>query len=156
MAKEWRQAGEVQAIAERLIEILKPELAGFEIRSVFCSENPKKDGRECAALARKVVGLNAYLADGPDGFFVIEVGRPAWDELDADGRIALVLHELCHFGVSDSGGLEILPHDVEEFTAVVKVFGAWRPELHVFADALRQGDESPGTRDEIKRRILGG
>ena len=44
MPKEFTSAPEIEAIAEKLIEILKPELEGFEIRFVLSSENPKKDG----------------------------------------------------------------------------------------------------------------
>ena len=62
MPKEYTSAPEIERIAEKLIEIFKPELEAFEIRYVFNSENPRKDGREVTALARKVTGLNAYLA----------------------------------------------------------------------------------------------
>jgi predicted metallopeptidase len=99
MAKEYSSAPEVREIAERLIEILKPELEGFEIRYVFCSETIKHSGREAMALARKITGLNAYLAGHSEGFFLIEVSRPLWDALSVDQRIALVHHELCHFGI---------------------------------------------------------
>lgn len=154
MAKEWTSAPEVREIGERLMEILKPELEGFEIRYVFCSENPKKDGREAAALARKIGGLNAYLAGHPDGFFLIEVGRPAWDELAAEQRVALVHHELCHFGVSDDGGLAILPHDIEEFHEIARVHGSWHDGLATFGHALQHGNES--SREEIRQKILNG
>lgn len=156
MAKEYTPAPEVRDIAEKLIEILKPELEAFEIRYIFCSENPKSSGRECIGLARKVVGLNAFLAGHQEGFFVMEIGLPAWERLAPEQRLAVVHHELCHFGISDEGNLAIVPHDVEEFTAVAEVFGSWDARLHVFADALRRGNEDSGAREDIKRRILSG
>lgn len=156
MAKEYSSAPEVARIAEKLIEILKPELEGFEIRYIFCSENPKKDGRECIGLARKVTGLNAYLAGHPEGFFLLETGKPAYDALSIDQRLAYVHHELCHFGISDEGNLSILPHDIEEHTETARIFGSWHPQLCIFADALRQGNEDAGGREEIKRKILNG
>lgn len=154
MAKEFAPAPEVRQIAEKLIEILKPELEGFEIRYVFASENPKKDGHEVAALARKVVGLNAYLAGHAEGFFLIETGRPAWDQLNADQRIALIHHELCHFGITDDGNLAIIPHDIEEFNEIARIHGAWHDGLVTFGHSLQHADET--SREEIKQRILNG
>ena len=109
MPKEFTSAPEIEAIAEKLIEILKPELEGFEIRYVFNSENPKLGGEEKTALARKIIGLNAYLAGEPEGFFVLEFGRPAFEELTEAQLIAVTHHELCHFGISDEGKLCIIP-----------------------------------------------
>lgn len=154
MAKEYSPAPEVRDIAERLIEILKPELEGFEIRYVMSSEDPKKDGRDVLALARKVVGLNAYLAGHSEGFFVIEVG-PKFETLTENQKIAVVHHELNHFGISDEGGLTLIPHDIEEFSSTVEIFGEYHSGLTIFGAALRKG-ESSGTREEIKRRILDG
>lgn len=153
--KEYSPAPEIEIIAEKLIEIFKPELEGFEIRYIFASENPKKDGRECIGLARKVIGLNAYLAGWPEGFFLIETGLPAFSELDEKSQIAYILHELSHFGISETGDLSILPHDVEAFNLEVEVFGAYRDDLTLFYHALERGESDTSTRDEILDRILG-
>ena len=154
MPKEFTDAPEIKRIAEKLIEIFLPELEAFEIRYVFGSENPKKDGREVTALARKVGGLNAYLADCPEGFFVMEFGKPAFDALDEATLIAVVHHELCHFGISDDGNLAIIPHDIEEFSEIVKIHGSYHDGLVIFGDALAKGDNDQTTRDEIIARIL--
>lgn len=154
MAKEFSHAPEVQEIAEKLIEILKPELEGFEIKYVFNSENPKKDGEEKAGLARKVVGLNAFIAGHPEGFFCLETGRPAWDLMDAQARIRYTHHELCHFGVADSGNLMIVPHDIEEFCEIAEVHGAADDRMILFYHALQKGEADSTSRDEIIGRIL--
>lgn len=154
MAKEYTSAPEIQRIAERLIEIFKPELEAFEIRYIFCNENPKKDGREVSALARKVTGLNAYLAGHAEGFFVIEFGRPAYDSMTEHQLLAVVHHELCHFGISEEGNLAIIPHPIEEFPEVVKVHGSYHEGLIVFGHALQNGDSDSSTRDEIVEKIL--
>ena len=154
MPKEYSPAPEIERIAERLIEMFKPELEGFEIRYVFSSENPKKDGREVTAQARKIVGLTAYLSGCAEGFFVLEFGRPAFDELPEAHLIAVVHHELQHFGISDDGNLAILPHDVEEFSETVKIFGAYDFNLMVFHESLNIGSESTDSRREIIKRIL--
>ena len=154
MPKEYTSAPEIKAIADSLIEIFKPELEGFEIRYIFGSENPKKDGREAAALARKITGLNAYLAGCPEGFFLIEFGRPAFDELFETQLIAVVHHELSHCGVNDSGNLTLYPHDVQEFSSTVEIFGAYDTSLEIFQKALEKGSESTDSRREIIKRIL--
>ncbi len=154
MPKEYSHAPEIQSIAEKLIEIFKPELEGFEIRYIFNAENPKKDGRECAALARKITGLNAYLSGTAEGFFVLEFGKPAFDNLTETQVIAITHHELQHFGISDDGNLMIIGHDVEEFAATVKIFGAYDTNLQIFNEYLNIGEQSTDSRKEIIKRIL--
>ena len=155
MPKEFTSAPEIEAIAEKLIEMFKPELEGFEIRYVFNSENPKLGGEEKTALARKIVGLNAYLAGEPEGFFVLEFGRPAFEELTEAQLIAVTHHELCHFGISDEGNLAILGHDIEEFSEVVKIHGAYDLNLMIFSESLEKGNSDKTTRKELIAEILG-
>jgi len=154
MAKEFTSAPEIERIATRLIEILKPELEGFEIRYVMCSENPKKDGREVIGLARKVSGFYAYLAGSAEDFFVIETGEPAYEGLSPNQKIAYVHHELAHFGISETGNLAILPHDIEEFHEVAEVHGAYFDRLQIFADAVEKGNSDNSGRAELIRTIL--
>lgn len=155
MAKEFSPAPEVQQIAERLIEILKPELEGFEIRYVMCSENPKKDGQEKTGLARKVTGFYAYLAGSPEGFFVLETGKPAYDALDEKGKIRYIHHELCHFGINEIGNLSLIPHDIEEFNEIAEIHGASDDRMILFYHALQKGESDTSTRDELINTILG-
>jgi hypothetical protein len=156
MSKEFSPAPEVQEIAEKIIEIFKPELELWEIPIlyVFCTENPKKDGREVIGLARKVTGFYAYLAGYPDGLFVLETGLPAYLELTANQKIAYVHHELCHFGMSELGGLTIIPHDIDEFNEVAETHGAYFDRLQVFADAVEKGNSDTSARAELIKQIL--
>lgn len=154
MPKEFTRAPEIERIAEKLIEILKPEIEGFSIRYIFNSENPKKDGREVIGLARKVVGLNAYLAGEPEGFFVLETGTPAYEELTTSQKIAYVHHELCHFGIDEIGNLTLYPHDIEEFNEVAAVHGAYFDRLQIFSDAVEKGNSDKITRQELIDEIL--
>jgi predicted metallopeptidase len=154
MAKEFSPDYEVQQIAEKLIEILKPELEGFEIRYVRCSENPKKDGRKCIGLARKVSGFYAFLAGSTGDFFVIETGEPAYEALSTNQKIAYVHHELCHFGITELGHLAILPHDIEEFNEIAEVHGAYFDRLQIFADAVEKGNSDNSGRAELIKQIL--
>ncbi len=156
MAKEFEPAPEVQEIAEKLIEIFKPELEDWDIpiKYIFCSENPKKDGRECIGLARKVTGFHAYLAGYPDGLFVLETGLPAYRSLTPNQKIAYVHHELCHFGIGEMGNMAIIPHDIEEFNEVAEVHGAYFERLQIFADAVEKGNSDTSARAEMIKRIL--
>lgn len=72
--------------------------------------------------------------------FVLEFNWTVWQDLTAEQRIALVDHELSHLGRGDEEQWILLHHDVEEFTGVVKRWGAWQPELLQFAQAIRQLD----------------
>ena len=155
MPKEFAHAPEIERIAEKLIEILKPELEAFEIRYIFASENPRERGREVTALARKVTGLNAYLAGNSEGFFVLEFGRPAYDELEPAQVVAVVHHELMHFGISDEGQLWIVPHDVEEFNEIAATHGSYHDGLIRFGQSLTKGDSDKTSRQELIREILG-
>lgn len=154
MPKEFSSAPEIERIAEKLIEIFKPELEGFEIRYVMCSENPKKDGREVIGLARKVTGFYAFLSGSPEDFFVIETGEPAYRELTANQQIAYVHHELCHFGITELGALALLPHEIEEHNEVAEVHGAYCDRLQIFADAVEKGNSDSSGRAELIKTIL--
>lgn len=156
MPKKYTSAPEIKQIAAHLIEIFKPELEAFEIRYIWASENPRKDGRECVGLARKITGLNAHLAGWDEGFFVLETGIEAFNSLDENGKIAYVLHELNHFGITDDGNLWIVPHDIEEFNQVVEVFGSYNLDLMLFRQAMERGDSDSSTRDEIINSIING
>lgn len=154
MPKEFSPAPEVEAIAQKVIEILKPEVECFDITYIFASENPKKDGQEKAGLMRKIVGINAYLAGHPGGFFCLETGKPAFDAMTAEQQVAYVHHELCHPGVSEDGNLTLIPHDIEEFSEIAKVHGSYTDALVIFGDALRKGDSDSSSRDEIIKNIV--
>jgi hypothetical protein len=155
-AKEFSIAPEVERIAEKLIEIFKPELEdwGVPIKYVFCSENPTKDGQAKTGLARKVTGFYAYLAGYPDGLFVLETGRPAYDQLTPQQKIAYVHHELCHFGIGELGNLTLYPHDIEEFSEIAEVHGAYHTGLQLFGEALEKGESDMSARAELIKRIL--
>lgn len=154
--KEYSAAPEVEEIAEKLIQILKPHLEAFEIRYAFCSENPKKDGEEKAGLMHKVTGLRAYMAGHPEGFFFLETGKPAWDAMNAEQRVRYVHHELCHPGVSENGNLMLIPHDIEEFNEIAQFHGTNDDRITLFINAYRKGENEPATQKELIDQILNG
>lgn len=122
---------------------------------LFTDKAEKVKGKVVLGTARKVSGLNAYLArmgendwdDIPD-FFLICVWSGWWDSRHTtdDQRRALVDHELCHCfseEEEDKTGnptgkvtLSVLPHDLTEFNAVAARHGEWQPDITAFLAAL--------------------
>lgn len=145
--KEYAPAKEVREIAETLIALYHPHLVGIRIEYVFVSEPPVSLGRPLAGRARKVTGLNAFLAtpdfEGePEPFFVIEITLPMWDAKPFKWRIALVDHELKHCGCDRvTGQLYIVPHDEEEFDEIVERHGTWNEGLERFEQAFNSTDK---------------
>lgn len=82
--------------------------------------------------------------------FLIMLDKEFWDEADELTREALVFHELLHceqatdqFGApkfnKETGQpiWRIRGHDIEEFNAVVRRYGAWSPDIASFISAAR-------------------
>jgi hypothetical protein len=155
----WREAPEVRVIANRLIPLYHDHLVGYEdeIRYLFRDVAQRTRGAVVWAKAHLVSGMTAYFAQGTsDSFadpemepnlFVMEVALPIWQDLTDRQKDALVDHELIHFAIEENELLgpirTIRPHDVEEFTAIASRYGAWRPALERFADALRLHELDP-------------
>lgn len=139
--QEFTLAPEVKKIADDLIQDYHQHLTNVRIEYLFLSEVPVNKGKEVWGRARKVTGLNAYLAsdkfeDEPQPFFVIEIAREVWNKLNDKARMALVDHELSHCEVDvDTGGLMVVSHDVEEFSPVIVRHGLWRPDVESFVRA---------------------
>lgn len=145
MAKTvYTPADDVKAIAEELIPQYHPHLADTKVRIeyVYVSKTPNKGGKDVWGSCRKVTNLNAYLAGEEESFFVITISQPVWDILPEDKKVALVDHELCHamsmFETDDDGEQliknSIVPHDVEEFAAVIKRHGLWKEDVKAFVE----------------------
>ena len=151
---EYTPAPEVAKIAEELIEKYHGHLLDFKVRIeyVFTNKTPKKGGKEVWAYVRKISALNAFLAgseESSDDFFVMVVSEPVWEILPADKRTPLVDHELCHLWAEaqqvdedDADAipenpvkLSLSPHDVEEFSPIVRRWGLWREDVEDFVNA---------------------
>lgn len=150
---DYTRATQVADIANGLIEKVddhKP-LNGVHIEFVWREKAPKSKGRLVLARARKVSGLNAFLANvsagvpdrlANDDFFVVEVAVDTWERLTEDQRVALVDHELCHLHVDKDGDgsavLSLRGHDLEEFAAIVERHGLWASDVATFGSAVAE------------------
>lgn len=147
MPQEYSPAPEVEEIARDLIYSDHTHLASVRVEYIFASEEIKQNGKVVWGRAKKVTGLNAWLASEferrdakeAEEFFVIEIVRPIWLQLTEKEKKALVDHELTHCEVDlDTSRLSIRPHDLEEFTSIVQKHGLWRSDVEVFVEAAKQ------------------
>lgn len=160
---KYFDAPEVAEIAEGLIAKYHQHLIDYSvrIRYIFVDKTPNSQGKEVWGTCRKISGLNAYLeGENPDGdpFFVITISKDIWDILPPDKKLALVDHELCHAWAeakqqeeeaeSDSDletdnpvKLSVKPHDLEEFSCIVRRHGFWREDIEAFVEAALKGKE---------------
>jgi predicted metallopeptidase len=140
MTVEYRRAPAAEKIGARLIKAHHEHLAEARVEYVFRDTAATDKGRIVLGKARKLSGLNAWLAtdhdergSDPEDFFVIELAEDEWGSLSDAQRVALVDHELSHCWLEfDDDGepkLSLRTHDVEEFVAVVQRHGLWRNDL---------------------------
>lgn len=166
--KYWK-ARHVAEIAEELIPQYHQHLEESEILYLFRSEHTEENGKVKLGKARKVSGLNAYLArqsyieganlaqntenylgdkriglDDPgskvfaEPLLIVEIAHDVWSGLTVEQRVALVDHELSHFGPDG-----MRSHDVEEFRDVIERHGLWTPDLEAVAETIAQQELFP-------------
>jgi hypothetical protein len=147
VAQEYQPAPEVEDVARRLINDFHSHLATVRIDYVFAVEQLKEKGKLVWGRAKKISGLNAWLASetrmreaaSPEEFFVIEIHKQTWQMLDEKSRKALVDHELHHCDVDmETSKLSTRPHDLEEFNAIVRRYGLWRDDIEFFIRAAKE------------------
>lgn len=155
MPVKYSPAPQVQAVAQDIIREHHTHLITNDIHVMylFTDQAEKVKSKRVLGTARKVSGLNAYLArvgddyDGEPDFFLICIWGAWWrarDTTDAQRR-ALVDHELCHLwseqacdakgNLLDKIDLSMLPHDLEEFNCIVDRHGDWDQDITNFIAA---------------------
>lgn len=168
---KFRPAPEVKEIADRLIPEHHPHLLGVRIEYLFRKSATVTNGVMILGTASVVSGRGAFLARStvidtdsgevlsldtdelvtPDKFFVIDIALDTWGYDDDDGhriglsdaqRVALVDHELCHCAVHE-GNLKMRAHSIEEFSAIVRRHGLWKPDVEWFAEVIKGAKPLP-------------
>jgi hypothetical protein len=139
---QYDHAKDVETLANGLIPKYHSHLVNCKIAYIFKNKPITAKGRGVAATAEKVSAKNNLLS----GYhFVITVAYPTWKELSDEIKLAVIDHELEHCFVEDDEKTgetkyKILPHDVEEFGAVIKRHGLYTKDLarigRVVEDAL--------------------
>lgn len=128
----YHEAPQPAAIGAALVGSLHRHLLGATIAYVFRQSMAEKDKTTLAKASK--AGNKLSFFTGYD--LCIDVNHEAWLKLTPEQRVALIDHELCHFGVEDTDKgtrYVLLGHDVEEFGAIVNRWGLWKPDLRIFA-----------------------
>ena len=149
MATEYRPAGEAFDLAQPLIAEHHEHLALAPIIFIFRDVATKKNGATKWGQAKILSGLNAAIAGlheldpgdrysddalrEPGKVGIVELALDIWELIGEEARVALVDHELSHFAFDLVDGLSLLPHDIEEFAAVVQRHGSWNHDISEFA-----------------------
>lgn len=148
--QQFAVAKEAENIGRELIGKFHKHLASTRIEYVFLSNTPTTKGTETWGRAKKISGLNAWLADEekedntlPESFFVIEFAYEVWVTLDEKGRRALVDHELSHCQISEELKPCLRPHDCEEFNQVIRRNGLWRTDVKNLLEAAKEAENNP-------------
>lgn len=131
----------LRQLGEALIKVM-PELniiRDFDVKIgyVLSYEQKRAKGRAINAECRKVNGsYNAYLPFD----FIVTFFEPNIYHMTENQKKVLMLHELMHIGIGEKG-LRIEPHDIEDFSTILKKFGLeWNGFDQDIPDILAGGD----------------
>lgn len=115
-------AEEVKEIGKQVIEKWRTDLRNVNIAYVFKQKASKSNDNITLGMAKSQGDLAQALTGNIVA--VVEIGFDTWLELDQDQKARLVFHELCHIAYDMSKGkIGIVPHQIEEFVDVIKLFG---------------------------------
>lgn len=133
----YARAEQPAAIAEVLIDAVHDHLAGASIGYLFREKMKTRD----RVILGKASKAGAKLEFFDDFDFLIEFNWQEWRRLSPMQRIALVDHELSHFGYEENEKTGertwcLQSHDIEEFKGIVERWGLWKSDLVVFAGAV--------------------
>jgi hypothetical protein len=139
----WTEAKEALPIAKRLIDERHDHLLDVHIEYLFALEPLTSKGKEIDGQAKKVGGLNAYLAsresefDGTE-FVVIEISKSAWDMYSESQREASLDKRLCEIKLSEKMKIQIVGPDAHAYYRNVEVYGDWEPDLKRLRKLFKQ------------------
>lgn len=140
----WKVDQDVVDMANAIIKEFRPELSDANIVYYFKEKAGKKGGKAVLASAKKISPKDQVVHDS-NVLFAIEIAADAWQELAEIQKKAVLHHELCHCGFEEDkeGSLNpsILPHDVEEFSAVVDAHGYYLKDIQDFVAKILDKDE---------------
>lgn len=149
----YAAARQPAAIGQVLVGTIHRHLRNRDIGYLY-RQKMERNGKTVLGKASKVGAKLAYFSDLE---FLIEINWSAWAGLTARQRIALVDHELCHLGIEDTDEGEkllMIPHDLEEFGAVVQRWGMWQPDVANFAKVCQQRDLFDGGHEHTGNTTL--
>jgi hypothetical protein len=147
------EAPQPEAIGHVLVRSIHKHLEGWKIIYLFKEKMKTRDRTTLGKASKADPKLTLFT----DAAFVMEINWQTWVIAKPFERVALIDHELSHYGIDEdeeSGELTpvILSHDLEEFRAIVDRWGLWRPDVELFAAScaqyeleLQEDKQNPGT-----------
>jgi hypothetical protein len=146
-------SSDVAEVATRMIQTHATlhDLRSVRLAYMVNHAKPPKTDKGIHALAKAVLAPALWqVLSEYDG--AVWVNATIWQSLSPRQREAIVLHELLHFMVDDETGvLQTVPHDVEEFSRVVAEYGPWHGALDHFGEQMRLWS---GTPDNAPGRLV--
>jgi hypothetical protein len=126
---------EISEMAEMIRKTHHEHLEDAKIAYVVVPGSPKSKGKTVLGKCRGITGVMTLVTDAD---FIIQVPWGQWQKLSDSQREAVLDHELAHCGadVDEKTGdtfYRILPHDVEEFSAIIDRHGLYMPDRVEFA-----------------------
>lgn len=158
----FKEATEVASVANRLMDPRGRAIAGVKdldkaggvlphlshLRQapiLFLFTSAEKVGKHAAAQASRFAKKHLPIAEKEYEFEIV-VSEPRWSDYDEGQRNALVYHELLHCGINDKDKYYVVPHDLEEFKAVVRYFGFWDDRTREMYEQMQLFDSAAHVR----------
>lgn len=133
-------AEQPKEIGKVLVNKVHRHLVNVSIGYLFVEKMGGEDHVDLAKASKTSGPLEYYSKHA----FLVRVNWSMWKSMKPEQKVALIDHELCHFGVRDGDDGEkkyvMVHHDVEEFTAIVQRWGLWRADLKKMAAVMSQRD----------------
>ncbi|MEN6440920.1 MAG: putative metallopeptidase [Syntrophobacter sp.] len=145
----WISDPEVEKMAAKLVSRHHPEAATASICYMMRKKHGSKNGAIVLGKCHKVSPRDKIL-HGYD--YLIILAWDMWMMFNDIEKEALLLHELLHVFKDEKGenpAWKIEPHNVEEFSKVIEVYGLWKPDLQAFAKAIYARQEPDGNYTQL-------
>lgn len=99
--------------------------ANLNIKLMFDTKKRVSKGKICLASVElaneKIKYFTKHEVEVGGYDYILIVDRKAWELANEKDRIRLISHELRHVFVDENDKRKILPHDIEDFVAEVKL-----------------------------------
>ena len=115
---------ELNTVFNRVVEERFPIHCGTKFKLLFDTKKRMKQGKITLATIETTNDKTRFLTSTdltPEGFdYIVIVDKLAWDTAQAEDRVRLLSHELCHAFIDEKGKYKILDHDIQDFLAEIK------------------------------------
>ena len=134
---------EIARMAEQIREKHHEHLEGAKIAYVIVPGSPKTKGKTVLGKCREITGIISLVTDAD---FIIQIPWLTWQGLTDTQRIAVLDHELSHYGAdedTETGAVTycVLPHDVEEFKDIIARHGFYTEDRMEFGETCAKAHQ---------------